>query len=165
MRYYLGLGSNLGEREENLRRSLKLIEERKIGEVILRSHLYETEPVGDKNQRWFLNAVVMIESELKPEGMMRELLAIEKELGRERITFKKNLPRTIDLDILLVDDRIIKGEDLIIPHPRIKERRFVLVPLIEIAGGLKDPESGRFFKEILAELKDDKKVNMLDEIV
>jgi len=163
MKYYIGLGSNLGDSRSFLRRSLELIEERGIGKVKKRSHLYITEPVSGPEQPWFLNAVAMVESELEPKKMMKALLEIESELGRERNPAQKNLPRTIDLDILLVDDMIIKGPEIFVPHPRMRERKFVLLPLKEIAGDLADPELKKSFKEILKGLKDKAQVKKLDE--
>ena len=163
MKYYLGLGSNLGDSQEIIRKALSLIEKRGLGEIIACSSLYLTEPVDMDSGGWFLNAVCAVESNLAPEKMMQELLAIEKELGRKRIKGKKNLPRTIDIDILIVDDIIYKSDTVIIPHPKIKERRFVLEPLSEIAPELVEPISKKTISELLANLTNNKKVIKLNE--
>jgi len=163
MKYYLGLGSNLGNRQFYLRQALKMMEQRGLGKIMAKSSLYLTEPVGKKDQNWFLNAVVVLESELAPEELMQALLEIEENLGRKRKKGEKNLPRTIDLDILLADDIIFEGEGVVIPHPRVGERRFVLEPLCEIAQHLIEPHSKKKVSELLKDLKNDKKVIRLDE--
>jgi len=163
MKYYLGLGSNLGDSKSCLRRALELIEQKNVGKVKARSHLYLTEPIGGPEQPWFLNAAAMVESELKPEEMMRELIGIEAALGRERKPEQRNFPRTIDLDILLVDDMIIKGPEIFIPHPRMRERKFVLLPLAEIAGDLMDPEQKKSLRGVLEGLKDNAQARKLEE--
>ena len=163
MKYYLGLGSNLGNRQFYLRQALKMMEQRGLGKIMAKSSLYLTEPVGKEDQNWFLNAVVVLESELAPEELMQALLEIEENLGRKRKKGEKNLPRTIDLDILLADDIIFEGEGVIIPHPRVGERRFVLEPLCEIAQHLIEPRSKKKVSELLKDLKNDKKVIRLDE--
>jgi len=165
MIYFLGLGSNLGDCKANLRRALKLIEEKKLGEVKARSHLYLTEPVGGHEQPWYLNAVAEIESKLKPEQMMSSLLSIEAEMGRKRNPSQKNFPRTIDLDILLAGDKIIQTEKLTVPHPRMALRRFALAPLVEVAGDIIHPLLKKSLREILAGLEDSSQVKKLDEIL
>lgn len=163
MRYYLGLGSNLGNCRFYLRQALKMMEQRGLGRILAKSSLYLTEPVGKEDQNWFLNAVVVLESELAPEELMQALLEIEEDLGRKRRKGEKNLPRTIDLDILLADDIILEEPGLVIPHPRISQRRFVLEPLSEVAEHLIEPRSQKEVRELLKELKDNKKVIRLDE--
>jgi len=163
MRYYLGLGSNVGDSRFYLRKAIALIEKYNLGRVIAKSSLYRTEPIGNPAQDWYLNAVAIVESEQLPEKMMRGLLVIEKELGRKRKRGKRNLPRSIDLDILLVDDMIIKGQELIIPHPRMQERRFVLEPLAEIAPDLIHPLFKKGVRELLAEVKNSARVERLNE--
>ena len=163
MKYYLGVGSNLGNRQFYLRQALKMMEQRGLGRILAKSSLYLTEPVGAEDQNWFLNAVVVLESELAPEELMQALLEIEENLGRKRKKGEKNLPRTIDLDILLADDIIFEGEGVVIPHPRVGERRFVLEPLCEIAQHLIEPRSKKKVSELLKDLKNDKKVIRLDE--
>ena len=163
MKYYLGLGSNLGDSKALLRRSLELIEEKKIGSVRARSSLYRTEPTGGPEQPWFLNAAALVESELAPEQMLKALLEIERELGRTRQEGGRNFPRTIDLDILLIDDKIIRGPGITVPHPRMRERGFVLLPLAEIAGDLVDPEFKQSYSQILKGLDDPSRVEKLDD--
>ncbi len=163
MKYYLGLGSNLGDSKAILRRGLELIEEKKIGKVIARSHLYLTEPVGGPDQPEFVNAAAAVESALEPEAMLKALLLLESELGRTRRAEEKNFPRTLDLDILLVDDKIIRGPEITVPHPRMRERRFALEPLAEIAGEAVDPELKQSCSQILKGLQDRSWVKKLDE--
>ncbi len=127
---YLSLGSNLGDREQNLRRALsalasKHIEPRRV------SSCYETEPVGYRDQPWFLNIAVEASTLLSPHELLDRCRHIESKLGRRR-SFP-GAPRTLDIDILLYGDQVIAAETLVIPHPRMQDRRFVLKPLSEIA--------------------------------
>ena len=138
MKYHICLGSNIGDREKNLAQALILLE-RKGVKVIRKSSIYETSPVGEPEQPWFLNQVLEVLSELEPEKFLRLVLDIEKSMGRRRATPKG--PRCIDIDILLAEDRIIHTKELIIPHPEMANRNFVLVPLKEIAFGTIHPES------------------------
>lgn len=127
---YIGIGSNLGNRQKNCLRAIELLE--KEGVVIKkRSSMYETDPWGVKDQPRFINMAIEIETGLKPKDILRTLKNVERELGREE-SFKWG-PRSIDLDILLFDDLILKEDDLEIPHPLMHERDFVLKPLCEIA--------------------------------
>ena len=144
---YLSLGSNLGDRDRNLRDAIRALEG--VGRVQAVSSFYETEPVDFADQAWFLNCAVAIESALSPERMMAELLCLERKLGRER-THSKG-PRTIDIDILLFGERIVDGPDLKIPHPAMHRRRFVLAPLAELAPGLRHPVTRRTISEMLDE--------------
>ena len=145
---YLSLGSNLGDRERNLTEAIRALEG--VGEVKAVSSFYETEPVDFADQAWFLNCALAMESAVSPERMMAELLRIERTLGRER-THSKG-PRTIDIDILLFGERIVDGPDLRIPHPEMHRRRFVLVPLADIAAEARHPVMNRTVSELLAEL-------------
>mgnify|MGYP001615144372 FL=1 len=126
---YIGIGSNLGDKKENIRTSIELIKEK--CKIIKVSSLYETEPIGYKNQDMFLNCAIKAETELKPLELLGFLQSIEKKIGRIRTI--KNGPRTIDLDILFYNKKIINKEKLIVPHPRLHERLFVLGPLKEIS--------------------------------
>lgn len=155
-RVYIGLGSNRGDRLKNLKDSLSHIK-REI-EVRRVSSLYLTEPVGMKGS-WFLNCVLEGETELEPNELMETLLAIEKEMGRVRK--KKKEERIIDLDLLLYQRRVLKEKDLILPHPRLHKRRFVLVPLVEINPHLYHPVLRRTVKEILNGLTDSYRIEKL----
>lgn len=130
---FILLGSNMGNREELLNEAIVMIESR-CGKVVLKSSLYESEPWGFETENLFLNQAIAIEPVLSPHDLLKELLTIEAELGRKR---KENHigyeSRPIDLDIIYYDDLINNDEDLILPHPRLHQRRFVLTPLCEIA--------------------------------
>ena len=147
---YIGLGSNLGDRKTTLRMAIQRLEI--LGRIAGVSSLYETEPVGYLEQPSFLNAVIALETALAPVDLLGALLGIERDLGRVR-SFP-NAPRTLDLDLLLVDDAIIDTPDLTLPHPRLHERPFVLVPLAEIAPELVLPGSGKTLQELLHTLPD-----------
>ena len=137
---YLGLGSNLGEREENLRHALISLSP-KVALVEL-SSIYETEPVGYKEQPLFLNMVCRVTTDLPPEKLFRLAKDIETRMGRVP-SRQRNLPRPIDIDILFYDDKIMETPNLTIPHPRLQDRAFVLVPLAEIAPDLVHPRLGK----------------------
>lgn len=142
---YLGLGSNLGDRHQNLRRALRLLSEKMTIQMV--SSIYETEPIGFSDQPVFLNAVCKATTSLSPEGLLLAAKEIEQEIGRTP-TFQ-NGPRLIDIDILLYDNRIISTPDLEIPHPRMSERAFVLAPLAEIAPDLVHPIKGKRVSELI----------------
>ena len=129
-RCFLGLGSNLGDREKNIKRALKLLREAKI-KILKKSSLIETAPMGGPKQGKFLNGVLEIETKLEPPRLLKTLKAIENKLGRRKTV--RNGPRIIDLDILLYEDKVIKSRQLTIPHPRMHGRSFVINPLKEIA--------------------------------
>lgn len=153
---YLGLGSNLGNREENLTRSLKLLAEKvKVGQV---SSFYETEPQGFKEQNFFLNAVCRVSTDLKPLELLALVKKIESKMGRKP-SFR-SAPREIDIDILLYDDLKLDTPTLTIPHPRMAQRAFVLVPLAEIAPELVEPVAGKSITRLLAEAEGKEGVKM-----
>ena len=132
-RVYLGLGSNLGNREENIRKAILLIGER-VGTVLRQSSLIETEPWGFESENSFLNGVILVETTFTPRQTLKATQKIERELGRKRKSdsFKKYADRPIDIDILLYDDLTIDESDLKIPHPLMAQRDFVMIPLREI---------------------------------
>ncbi|MFO7818877.1 MAG: 2-amino-4-hydroxy-6-hydroxymethyldihydropteridine diphosphokinase [Halanaerobacter sp.] len=127
---YLGLGTNLGEREENLRRAVKLLNASSRLEIIKVSSLYETEPWGYEEQNDFLNLCLTLETSLSPHQLLEKCQTVEEKLGRKRK--ERWGPRVIDVDILLYDDLELEDSDLIVPHPRMQERAFVLIPLQEL---------------------------------
>jgi 2-amino-4-hydroxy-6-hydroxymethyldihydropteridine diphosphokinase len=145
--YYIALGSNVGDRERNLKRAWDMTAA--TGSDPRLSSLYETEPMYVTEQPLFLNAVGRIHSALAPREMLAALHEIEAGLGRDRSRETRMGPRTIDLDILLCGDLVIQEPDLIIPHPRMTERGFVLVPLVEISPRLRDPHTGAFYADAL----------------
>jgi 2-amino-4-hydroxy-6-hydroxymethyldihydropteridine diphosphokinase len=150
---YIALGSNLGNRAEALSSAVGHL--RSLGRVVALSSLYETEPVGYHDQPAFVNAVVALETQLEPLPLLRGLLAIERELGRDRSQGPLKGPRTLDLDLLLMGDWIVASEELSLPHPALAQRRFVLAPLAEIAPELRHPESNQTMAHLLALLPDE----------
>jgi 2-amino-4-hydroxy-6-hydroxymethyldihydropteridine diphosphokinase len=147
---YIGLGSNLGDRMATLRSAVQRLQT--LGRITGVSSLYETEPVGYLEQPAFLNAVVALETALAPVDLLRALLGIERELGRTR-SFP-NAPRALDLDLLLVDDVTLETAELTLPHPRLHDRAFVLVPLADLAPEMVHPQSGQTVWEMLRALRD-----------
>jgi len=137
---YLGLGSNLGKREENLRQALTLLSLKVNLEEV--SSIYETEPVGYKEQPLFLNMVCRITTNSSSEELFRLAKDIETRIGRVP-SKQRNFPRPIDIDILFYDDKIMETQNLTIPHPRLHDRAFVLIPLAEIAPDLVHPKLGK----------------------
>jgi 2-amino-4-hydroxy-6-hydroxymethyldihydropteridine diphosphokinase len=143
---YLALGSNIGNREEHLRNALEKLQARDL-RLRRASGFYETEPMGLREQRWFLNQVAEFETELFPLQLLQRTQRIEKALGRRRTV--ENGPRTIDIDIVLYGNAVVKTPGLEIPHPRFRERRFVLEPLAELDAELRDPVTGQSVRAML----------------
>tara|TARA_Y100000991_G_scaffold158316_1_gene120789 strand:+ start:50 stop:535 length:486 start_codon:yes stop_codon:yes gene_type:complete len=154
---YLQLGSNIGDRLDNLDQSIKIITER-IGNVLEKSSVYESTPWGVENQRNFLNQVIFVKSNFDPYTILDLVLQIEKDMGRIRI--EKWGERIIDIDILFIDDLIIESENLCIPHEFIAKRKFVLQPMCEIAPGFIHPKLNKTISQLLEECIDDEKVNV-----
>ncbi len=142
-RVFLSLGSNLGNRQENLDRALKMLSERmRMGKV---SSIYDTEPIGPISQPRFLNLACEVFTNLKPEGLLTFVKAIEQKMGRYSRTGE---PRVIDVDILLFGDLVVETPALVIPHPEMAKRSFVLVPMVEIAPDVMHPVLKKTMKEI-----------------
>jgi 2-amino-4-hydroxy-6-hydroxymethyldihydropteridine diphosphokinase len=154
---YLGLGSNLGNRQENLDQALKLLAQRmRLGKV---SSIYDTEPIGNVNQPRFLNMACEAFTRLSPEGLLALVKGIEQKLGRYS---RSGEPRIIDIDVLLFGDQVVNTRDLVIPHPQIAERSFVLVPLSEIAPDVVHPVTKKTIKEMNQAIKEVQGVLKLD---
>ena len=147
---YLALGSNIGDREANLRDAVNRLEADDL-RVTRRSSLYETAPQELLDQPWFLNAVVQVETILFPMQLLARVREIERQMGRRRVTPKG--PRNIDIDILFYGRTVIATAELEVPHPRIAQRRFVLEPLAEIAPEFRHPMTGKTANEMLAALE------------
>jgi 2-amino-4-hydroxy-6-hydroxymethyldihydropteridine diphosphokinase len=151
---YLSLGSNLGNRQHNLSEAIRHLQA--LGRVVAVSSVYETEPVEFTDQGWFLNCALALEMEATPAQLMSDLLRVEQDMGRKRITEKG--PRSIDLDILLFGDAVVNTPELTIPHPAMAQRRFVLQPLAEIAPEVRHPTLNKTVRLLLAELPEGQRV-------
>jgi 2-amino-4-hydroxy-6-hydroxymethyldihydropteridine diphosphokinase len=151
-RAWIGLGSNLGDRLGYIKKALALIGRIRETTVVAVSSLYDTAPVGREDQPRFLNAVAEVSTGLDPGGLLGELRAIEDRCGRIRRDIWG--PRTLDLDLLVYEGVQISSDELTVPHPRLAERAFVLVPLAEIAPSVAVPGLGRDVRALLSELGD-----------
>ena len=160
-RVYIGLGSNLGNRRANYQKALELIAALPKTRIVKRSSLYESEPHGDA-KNWYINGVIEIETEFLPDKLLQRLQAIEQSMGRKKTPqTKKWASRKIDLDILLFENQTLDTRTLKIPHPELQNRRFVLVPLAELAPHVTHPRLGLTIAELLTHLKDAKRVMLL----
>jgi 2-amino-4-hydroxy-6-hydroxymethyldihydropteridine diphosphokinase len=144
------LASELGDREANLRAAVERVGE--LGAVLAVSGFYDTTPVGYTEQPRFLNAAMLLETQLEPLALMHALLEIERGMGRVRGKSPAKGPRVIDLDLLLMGDAVMESVELTLPHPAMAERRFVLEPLVEIASEMVDPVSGQTVADLLSDL-------------
>ncbi len=148
---YLSLGSNVGDRAAQIARAVELLAAAGL-RVARQSALYATEPVDFSPQSWFLNCVLEAETELMPRQLLRALQEVERSLGRRRMV--RRGPRTMDIDLLLYGTSVVRMADLEVPHPRMAERRFVLVPLAELSPSLRHPTLRKTVLELLAETRD-----------
>jgi 2-amino-4-hydroxy-6-hydroxymethyldihydropteridine diphosphokinase len=147
VRAYVGLGSNLGEREATLREALTRLSELDGVAVVAVSSFRETDPVGNADQPRFVNAAAELETSLGPRELLERLLEVERSLGRDRTREERWGPRTVDLDLLLYGDETVGEPGLEVPHPRLAERAFVLEPLVELDPGLRLPD-GRALRDL-----------------
>jgi 2-amino-4-hydroxy-6-hydroxymethyldihydropteridine diphosphokinase len=147
---YLGLGSNLGNRDRMLREAVRALESPRL-HVLRVSPVYETEPMDVPGQHWFLNQVAEAETELFPLQVLHRTAKVEALLGRKRLAPKG--PRSIDIDILLFGNSVIDTPRLTIPHARFRQRRFVLAPLVDLAPEMRDPVTRKSMRELLGELQ------------
>ena len=162
-RVYIGIGSNLGDRRANTLEAIDRVKGLPTTKVVRSSSLYESEPLGDA-KTWFVNSVIEVETEIAPDPLLKKLQAIEEAMGRKRVKGKRWGSRIIDLDILLVDQDIIDKRALKVPHREMHKRRFVLLPLAEVAPHVVHPQLGQSISSLLATLKDPKRVTLLPRV-
>jgi 2-amino-4-hydroxy-6-hydroxymethyldihydropteridine diphosphokinase len=158
---YLLLGTNLGDRYQNLTNAISMIGH-KAGQVLRKSSLYQTAAWGKTEQPDFYNIAIEIQTGFDAEGLLKELLRIETDMGRERTT--KWGPRVIDIDILFFNDQVVWTKDLIVPHQGIAFRRFALIPLNELSPDFRHPESGLTIKELLRICPDELEVTLIEPL-
>ena len=159
-RIFLGLGSNMGDRYQNLKKGIHLLNNHPHIWVIDQSHVYQSAPLYHTDQQDFYNLVVEIDTNLIPLDLLNGIKKIEKKVGRDSMS-KKNMPRILDIDILAIGDLQIHSELLEVPHPRISERKFVLKPWKDIAPNFKLPDSSLTITELLDTIDDDSQVRMV----
>ena len=156
---YIGIGSNLGDKEYQCERAISEILRTDQNKLLAKSSLFKTKPIGYTSQDWFINGVIKIETDLEPLELLQVLKNIESRLGRKE-SFRWG-PRAIDLDILFFDEEKIEMEDLQIPHPRLQERQFVLIPLAEINRNLIHPVLKKSIGELLEHFAEDQGVEKI----
>ncbi len=155
---YIGVGSNVGNKRENFFEAVERVGKLPDTRVIKESSLYESEPLGDAKD-WYVNGAIEIETKFKPEALLEKFKNIERVMGRKKVK-KRWGARIIDLDILLFDLAVVKKKSLRIPHPEMASRKFVLIPLSEIALQVIHPELGVTISELLINVKDNKKIHL-----
>ena len=155
---YIGVGSNVGNKRENFFEAVERVGKLPDTRVIKESSLYESEPLGDSKE-WYVNGAIEIETKFKPEALLEKFKNIERVMGRKKVK-KRWGARIIDLDILLFDLAVVKKKNLRVPHPEMASRKFVLIPLSEIAPQVIHPVLGVTISELLINAKDEKKVHL-----
>ena len=155
---YIGIGSNLGNKRENYLEALERIAKIPKARIIKESSVYESQPHGDSKE-WYINGVIEIETEIKPELLLKKFKNIERAMGRKKVR-KKWGARIIDLDILLYDSLVLNKKNLKIPHPEMHQRKFVLIPLSELAPQVVHPVLGSTISELVVGVKDEKRVSL-----
>lgn len=158
---YAGLGSNRGNKSDNIKKALDMLNMADNASVLAVSSLYETEPEGYEDQDWFLNAAAKLKTTLSPVDLLKLFKEIEQAIGRHKSV--RWGPREIDLDLLLYDELSFESPDLVIPHPRMHQRAFVLAPLAEIAKDVLHPVLDKTIGILLAELQTAKSVKRIDD--
>jgi len=156
---FVGLGTNMGDKRANIKKAIAVLGGMKTVHIAGVAPVYRTAPVGYTAQDWFLNTVVKVETYLSPRELLAKLLGIEEKMGRKR-TIRWG-PRVIDLDLLLYGDRVVKEKDLVVPHPRLTERAFVVVPLADLAPDLILP-GGKRAAQLAADLMKEQQVEKVD---
>jgi len=157
---YIGIGSNLGDRKSNTVEAMDRVSKLPDTRIVRASSLYESEPLGDA-KTWFVNSAIEIETGMSTDQLLKKLKAIEAAMGRKRVKGKRWGSRIIDLDILLTDGEVIEKRSLKVPHPEMHKRRFVLMPLAELAPHVVHPQLGQTVSALLAGVKDGKRVSLL----
>ena len=155
---YIGIGSNVGKKKDNFLEALDRLAKLPDTKILKESSLYESEPLGDSTD-WYVNGAIEIETKFRPEMLLNKFKNIERAMGRKKVK-KRWGARIIDLDILLYDALVMKKKNLNIPHPEMPTRKFVLIPLSEIAPQVIHPELGVTISELLVNVKDNKKIHL-----